>query len=133
MREIFFRAWNKYHQKMYPVYMLNFESDLVYCKGDDYSGHTFGKIDCEIMQFTGLTDNFGNKIFEGDIICLSNDDYHETTYHEVVYAADKIDYYPAFILRGFESESNSFSHAFCSDEYTVAVAGNIHQNHELLK
>jgi len=72
MREIKFRAWNTYHKKMYPVYMLNFESDLVYCKGDDYASHTFGLIDCKVMQFTGCQDFFGNDIYEGDIVFIDS-------------------------------------------------------------
>lgn len=122
-REIEFRAWNKYHKKMFPVYMLNFESDLVYCKGEDYSGHTFGKIDCEIMQYTGLKDFFETKIFEGDIVFLDS----EMRNYEIVIDVG------AWKMKYKDQFENECYEWLCDYYEDLHVIGNIHQNAELLE
>jgi len=116
MREILFRAWNKYHQKMYNVYQLDFDNSIAGCQSLDHnSTHTFGFIDLELLQFTGLTDRNGVNIFEGDIL----KDGIFNVYGKV-----------------YRSE---FSASFECDELILArggnfiVAGNIYQNDELLK
>jgi len=121
MREIEFRAWNEKTKTMSPAFNLR-----------DVANRWAVIEDREIMQFTGLRDSTGAKIFEGDIVSVSNDDYHETTVHKVVYGS-KIDNYPAFYLKGFDSESNSFSEIFDSGNYCCAVIGNLHQHPHLLE
>jgi len=130
MREILFRAWNKYHQKMYPVYMLNFESDLVYCKGDDYSGHTFGKIDCETMQFTGLTDKNGVKIFEGDL--LASITVLCSQYDSGEYCYGLVDFFDGGFYQKYTHPDGAVYREKI-EEIKSIVIGNIHQNPELLK
>ena len=73
MRPLKFRAWNKYHKKMHSVYEINFYH-LIAKTRDENTGntYTFGFIDLEIMQFTGLKDFFDTEIFEGDIVFLDS-------------------------------------------------------------
>ncbi len=56
MREIKFRAWDKYKKFMYEIGRLDFPIN-----SPDYEN-------IEIMQFTGLLDKNGKEIYEGDII-----------------------------------------------------------------
>jgi hypothetical protein len=61
MREIKFRAWVKDEQMVYGVSP----------KADDNSVCYFGKgniVGCVPMQYTGLKDDSGKEIYEGDIV-----------------------------------------------------------------
>jgi len=68
MREIKFRAWDKY-EKRYRYFTLK---DLVNDLGFDYG------MECDLVglsnevnyeQFTGLLDKNGKEIYEGDVLC----------------------------------------------------------------
>ena len=70
MREIKFRAWDMKDKKMFTGFSFK----------DIYSGQGEMNVNCynrsefhswddmEIMQFTGLVDNNGKEIYEGDIV-----------------------------------------------------------------
>ena len=84
-----------------------------------------------VGQFTGLYDNNGNEIYEGDILKVTYEIYCESTYHEVKYAIDED--YPAFDLFPCldYAESNSLQYLKLSDGiYKFEVIGNIHDNKE---
>lgn len=66
MREIEFRAWYPDAKKMHDISLYQIGECLVY--------KTNFPERIEIMQFTGLLDKNGKKIFEGDI--LLDSDYH---------------------------------------------------------
>lgn len=98
-----------------------------------------------VGQFTGLTDSKGNKIFEGDIIkwCFRSEmiiyedepveeNIPQFYYDTVVYMADRLDY-SAFDLENNTFECNGLSDLVCSGAYDFEVAGNIHDNPELLE
>lgn len=83
----------------------------------------------EVMQFTGLVDENGVEIYEGDVVRI-RDDWSDATTHQVKWGGD----YPAFDLYpGFDLESNNLMSALAGEGgMTVEVIGNIYQNANLL-
>lgn len=71
MREIEFRAWLIDEKKMIDVKAIDWDENgdifsINYPSGKAYSG--YAKDNIELMQYTGLIDRIGNKIYEGDIV-----------------------------------------------------------------
>ena len=124
MRSIKFRAWS------------NDVSDMFF-KGDNYgTTHDFDCLnyarsqDIILMQFTGLADDNGVDIYEGDIVSIIYDGEPETI-HKVYWGGVE---YPAFEFSpNLESECNGFSEISGGGCYELKVIGNIHQNPELLE
>lgn len=109
MREIKFRCWDKEYKKMYFDVQGMYDSEPTW-----YGG--FGEIiendRFVVMQYTGLKDNSGILVFEGDIL--------ETV---------DIPELPAKRREVFWFKSG-FNVGSCENE---KVIGNIYQNPELLK
>jgi len=127
-REIKFRAWDNINKSMYNVRDIDFLANaeinsirLVVCvqTSDDDIDFDFPirrKGEYELMQFTGLKDNNGKEIYDGDIL---------TGGFTVVY------YNGAF---GFWAKENSVPNFFMLYRYLRSnkVIGNIYENPELL-
>ncbi|HBM3735150.1 TPA: hypothetical protein LWO44_001283 [Listeria monocytogenes] len=126
MREIGFRAFVKSKKKMLPVTDLCFnETEAVGVSGcgnakctlcvDWYS---FG--DVVLMQYTGLKDKNGNKIFEGDIVDIS------------VY--DRLDWSSikgkVVFLNGawLVEDVGHFAITLQSETNEIEIIGNVHEN-----
>lgn len=130
MREILFRVWDTKEKKMIHDIRLLFSN---------YLNQTFEEMKecgCEVIQYIGLKDRNGVKIFEGDIIKCSSGHVFIIKYGEHGNSA-----YTDCIELGY--------YAYCTDEkkryrglredlvYWIneergEVIGNIYENHELL-
>lgn len=128
-REIEYRAWHKEDKKMLHVcgidWMINLEDDcvdigVVRCaerRSDGWVNGGSHDIDNVIlMQYTGIKDKNGVKIFEGDVINVS---VFSVGASEVKYVNSAFRLYPhANTIGGFFSKE-------------LEVIGNIHEDKEL--
>lgn len=109
-REIKFRAWSVYDQKMF------YDVQETY---DSYWEQSFGSLldneDWFVMQYTGLKDKNGKEIYEGDILKGDEPGFNDV----VVYKENK------FILEPLGDD--------CIYWELTEVIGNIYENPELLE
>ncbi len=118
MRDIKFRAWNKYHKKMYEVYSIDYRYGMVYChEPTGNTDHTFGMIDIILEQFIDLKDRIGKEVCEGDI---------DKTFGNIILA------YGCFVCRSIvcnedgEEEENDTIYGYTSQTQREII-GNIHE------
>ncbi|AQP89274.1 hypothetical protein WFY73_001478 [Listeria monocytogenes] len=134
MRDIEYRAFVKETKKMLPVTDLCFnETESVGVSGCGDANCTlcvdwYSFDDVVLMQYTGLKDKNGKKIFEGDIVRNINGEY---SYIGIV---NKDRY--TFYIKGVAPKDN-YDFADVSDTVTgkssLIVIGNIHENPEILE
>lgn len=133
MRPIEYRAWYKKEQKMFEVTNLRWRYPVAY---EDLELESYELIDrdsknchrvhvqdrnVELMQYTGLLDKNGKKIFEGDIIKVDMyGDGMEVDVHAVQYEKGTWSY--AYSLVEFAQDS----------ELQWEVIGNVHEHPSLL-
>ena len=132
MREIKFRA---YYQRVPDGYSI---VEGEYTMEDLTSrGIIFSQERIHWVQYTGLKDNNGKEIYEGDIVraweyCDEDDpELNEFELSEVKYYAKECDY-PAFEIKSkYFYESNALQAGVV--EGRIEVIGNIYENKELLE
>ena len=107
-RKIEFRAWNVHYEKMYNW-------------GNVGKG-VFDNDDYVIMQFTGLTDKNGVKIFEGDVVKVP------TEWNSLIGVVEYNDYLASFNAWLQNRKEGCF---LITDE-DIEVIGNIFENPELI-
>jgi uncharacterized phage protein (TIGR01671 family) len=130
MREIKFRAWDTKFQKMYFSHDENDDGARVMLFHGDWevdtcypdSGDDAGTIPCDgkkavLMQFTGLKDESGKEIYEGDIVLWKWLNHDVTA--SVKWDEDRANFYAG------ERYGQTLG--------AVKVIGNIYENPELLK
>ena len=146
-RTIKFRAWDKEYEKM--TYFdeedyeykppLVFRLDQVFKKDDnydDYEDFEYNDITdkVEIMQYTGLHDENGKEIYEGDIIEFSYDMFVGN--FDTFVAKGKVVFEEgAFYVEAFGNERTTEGEAYLLYSInldTIEVIGNIYENKELL-
>lgn len=110
MREIKFRAWGG-SEMIYITDLYWFEENFYHSHNDNH-----GDI---VMQYTGLRDENGKEIYEGDILKTDS-----TVVGEVVYHSERA----AFIFRDGYNEA-----LYQRMPYGIKVIGNIYENPELLE
>lgn len=87
-----------------------------------------------VGQFIG--DMVATELYEGDILKITRSadaklDIEDVTYHEIVYQAEQ--HYPAFDLSPYLcDEQNGINFALTTHGISAEVAGNIHDNPELM-
>lgn len=132
-REIKFRAWSENNEAMYEDEHYNLQdsdNETVFicadrfgycyrCVSNSYGNETIERLpeDCKIMQYTGLKDNNGKEIYEGDIVRWIDENF------EVQYSESDA----SFIL----TDSKSVYMCYDNSE-PYEVIGNVYENPELL-
>lgn len=118
MKEVEFRAWEKNLKEMIEVNDINFKGEVI---NSNDIWRFFDEI--ELMQYTGLKDKNGKKIYEGDILLYNN------------HIKGIVWYKNGAFVRSYKNSNvylmyDSFITDGCLDDYEVI--GNIHENPELL-
>ena len=131
MREIKFRAWDKYEEKMSYDVSIYSDKNGSWWSGDhidEDSGDTITSFDKgELMQFTGLKDKNGKGIFSGDLIRQ-----HGTLYE----IRPCVGGFECQIWKEYKqggAEEGSIYMFSCLLDTACEIIGNLYENPELLK
>lgn len=128
-REIKFRAWDGYKNKMVNDYFVM--SSEGFALETSYGEITATLIDWKLMQYTGLKDKEGKEIYEGDIV--------EERWDNPLTSKENVDRYKiGFAENGvykmYHSSGEERFHRTLFLRYQhVEVVGNTFQNPELLE
>ena len=147
MREIKFRAWDKFEKKLCPVTILSEEgcflvglkptTDTVYPELKlKVMAPTDGRFcyyqDIELMQYTGLKDKNGVEIYEGDIVKIPEGYGGDMLYKPFI---GRIKYdAPEFYVN--QQDNIIKTGKWCGQEYDwdkIEIIGNIYEHKNLLK
>jgi len=116
MKDIEFRVWDKINKVMrYDVSSVDFENKKIFFSNGDFWYKPFN-----LMQYIGLKDLNGKKIYEGDVIQGVNRIHEQVVSNEVFY------------LRGCFMFGSYNAHEFFNRHQYIEVIGNIYDNPELL-
>lgn len=135
MREILFRG-KTYNDKWVQGLLVQMDDRLTQIRklGSDGIGYyDYSIVPSTVGQYTGLTDKNGKKIFEGDIVDITQ---YDNVYHKVHRCCKSKVFFSNFAFRtnaapDYEDEE-PLSYWFWHD-CDFEVIGNIHDNPELLE
>lgn len=120
-REIEFRAWSKSYKEIVKVDLLG--------KNKVLSSRTwFDFDDIELMQYVGIKDKNGVKIFEGDIVKMQTRGFD----NKIITCKGVVNFFKTetcFVIELKNININIHEDA----QYLYEVVGNIYENKELLE
>ena len=124
-----FRAWLKKRQEMdNEIDHISWLEDELYCIGDGIT-YMVSAEDLELMQSTGLKDNNGKEIFEGDIVQF--EDCYEVS--DFLYINTGIIEWCQGGFHVTNRDSVLMEDLLDGDSLDVTIIGNIYENRELLE
>lgn len=119
-----FRCFDKDTKTMHEVVAIDFRDWRVYYEA--YGLRSYWNKNVALMQSTGLHDEQGVEIFEGDIVEIIYDG--ESFTGVVVYDLGETDFKAT---NNREDYGNNFQYLTVGE--SIKVIGNVHQHHELLE
>ena len=125
-----YRVWDKELQTMLDVSLIDFKKGVLVGEHWEFGETNFmGFDEIELMQSTGLRDEFDKELFEGDVIEWSYWDEFEDS------GAAKITFDKGmFKLLDVRTEKSVWDNLFdCIENCNVFHQGNIYENPELLE
>lgn len=122
-REIKFRAWDKYENKIRKVRGINFTNKDLWLEIEDNRIMGANFFEVELMQYTGLKDRNGKEIYEGDILRVYDDFFRDGL--DDMYGVVKFDNGRFYL--------NTFKPYYNETWIYFEVVGNIYENPELLE
>lgn len=129
MREIKFRMWHKNIKQMYDVGVINLQQGLVFMKNYlSYTQSSFAIEEVELMQYTGLKDENGKEVYEGDILEKIYTDYNDKEFFREKYLVQNN--ICGWELRNLKKPKSHRSFQLLKK---CKIIGNIYKNPELLE
>jgi uncharacterized phage protein (TIGR01671 family) len=134
MKTLKFRAWHKTLKQYLAVEGINFVDCLISIS-KIYNNNLFSFDEVIIEQFTGLFDNNGKEIYEGDIVkevgfedteCIKRFGFGRV--HSIAWDNHYLQW--CCLNKGDIDDKRDLQ--FVSYKYELEVIGNIHENPELL-
>ena len=142
MRQIKFRGFNRKNGKwLYGFYLQNRGAHFV-CPDEFATSKSWDDYEVApetVGQFTGLTDEHGNEVYEGDIVRLDGSPslgWRIVVYYEEAFClASRLEY--ECLQRGEHPYMNDYAHMDCLNTWSntglVCVTGSINGNPEILE
>jgi len=126
MNEIMFRAWDLNNKKMYDSYIV--DEDGNFCVNGDFTNNCECSNEDKViqLQFTGLKDKNGKRIYIGDILNWDNDCIIE------IKPKDELGFYYEE-LGSYDKNCCSWDIRFYRSDESCEVIGNIYENEKIAK
>lgn len=130
MREIKFRAWDKYENKMRQVSTIDFTNEDLWLIVENNRIMSANLFEVELMRYTGIKDKNGVEVYEGDIIKYSSNVINK--FYAVNEILREVEFkYGMYGIKGFEGGTHIPFGNILKCQYEVI--GNIYENPNLLE